>query len=427
MIVARKFSVSKPKHHSPQGGQPTEAHAAGNAPIGWRAPAALIIAMWASILSTDLYTPSLPELDNVFGTTDRMVKLTMSVNFIGYAIGPFFVGPFADHYGRRRVLWIGLILFMVTSLLCMVAPTIEILIALRGLQGAVGSVSSVLCIVMIRDLYRGPEAIKILSLYGASIGLAPAVGPLLGGWIHVSAGWWANFLLLAILGLIAGVMVRYSVPEGGGGAPFNFALAFRRYRRLLRNTVFLRFALAIGATFAGLFAYITIGPYLFIERFGVPVQDYGLYYGASVIAYILGATIANRWAGHASPLGLTKTGTALSVSGAIVFLIFTASQSLTIASMMFAMCLFSLGLGMLFAAAPVLMFATVPKALGAAAGVLFSISQSAGAALGALSVALLHGDAPETLAVVMLGFAAFAAGLVFAGEVPDTGVANDSR
>lgn len=383
----------------------------------WHVPAALILAMWASILSTDLYTPSLPDLDRVFATTDRAVKLTMSVNFLGYAIGPLLVGPLADHFGRRRVLAVGMALFTALSLACAVAPDIGTLIVLRGLQGASGSVASVLCVVLIRDLFRGPEAVKILSLYGASIGIAPAVGPLLGGMIHVWAGWWANFVLLGVLGGIAAAMVWRMIPEGGGGAPINLRLSLRRYRRLLRNTVFLRFALAIGATFAGLFAYITVGPYLFIERFGVATEDYGFYYGASVIAYILGATVANRLAHRVSAYGLTKIGAMFGIAGAMVFLGITVAETLTALSMLAAMSIFSLGLGILFAAAPVLMFASVPKALGATAGVLFSIGQSAGAALGAGSVALLHDDRPEILAVVMLGFAAFAAGLVFAGPV----------
>lgn len=383
----------------------------------WHVPAALILAMWASILSTDLYTPSLPDLDRVFATTDRAVKLTMSVNFLGYALGPLLVGPLADHFGRRRVLAVGMALFTALSLACAVAPDIGTLIVLRGLQGASGSVASVLCVVLIRDLFRGPEAVKILSLYGASIGIAPAVGPLLGGMIHVWAGWWANFVLLGVLGGIAAAMVWRMIPEGGGGAPINLRLSLRRYRRLLRNTVFLRFALAIGATFAGLFAYITVGPYLFIERFGVATEDYGFYYGASVIAYILGATVANRLAHRVSAYGLTKIGAMFGIAGAMVFLGITVAETLTALSMLAAMSIFSLGLGILFAAAPVLMFASVPKALGATAGVLFSIGQSAGAALGAGSVALLHDDRPEILAVVMLGFAAFAAGLVFAGPV----------
>jgi DHA1 family bicyclomycin/chloramphenicol resistance-like MFS transporter len=269
-------------------------------------------------------------------------------------------------------------------------------------------------------MFKGPQAVKILSLYGASIGLAPAVGPLLGGVVHVFIGWWANFLLLFILGTIAAMMVWKVIPEGGGGAPFNFRLSFRRYKRLLKNTIFLRFALAIGATFAGLFAFITVGPYLFIEKFGIATEDYGLYYGASVIAYIAGATFANRFAERISPFGLTKIGATFGVLGALVFLGLNLVDALTAMTMLVAMSLFSLGLGMLFAAAPILMFASVPTALGATAGVLFSIGQSAGAALGAASAAVFHGETPLLLAIVMVGYAAFASILVFAGEKPET-------
>ena len=398
------ISVQSPDRHSPHRPAPDE-------PVPWSVPATLIACMCVSILSTDLYTPSLPHLTEALNTDPGTVQMTISANFIGYALGPFIIGPLADRFGRRPVLSGCMVLFALFSLLCAVAPTIGFLIAARYGQGAAASVVSVLGVIIIRDLYKGAAAVRVLSIYGAAVGVAPALGPLIGGWIHVLAGWRANFHVLMVLGLLVAWAAWRFVPETGERTRLDFGLALRRYGKLLDDRQFLCTGLAVSAIFGGLFAYITAGPFLFIEHMDVPTERYGYYYAAGVMAYISGAAIANRLAGRTRPRKLTYIGIVLSLAGAALLFAFVAAEMVTPLSVVAAMGVFSVGLGLTFSAAPLVMLARVPTRRGAAAGVLFGAGQSLGAALGAYAMSFLHDGTARPLAWMLLAFTV-AAGLL---------------
>ena len=372
--------------------------------------------MFVSILSTDLYTPSLPHLTHVFGTDDGTVQMTMSANFLGYALGPFAIGPLSDRFGRRPTLSCCMALFALFSVACAIAPTIEFLIGARIVQGAAASVVSVLGVVIIRDLYSGPDAIRVLSIYGAAIGVAPATGPLIGGWVHVTMGWAANFWILALLGVLVASAAWVFVPETARRTPLDIRLSLRRYSGLLSDPRFVLPGLAFSAVFAGLFAYITAGPFLMIDQLGVPTERYGYYYGVGVLAYIAGAGLANHLADRAAPSGLMQTGVALSLLGAFMMVILDVSDMITPISVVIAMSVFSMGLGLTFSAAPMVMLSDVPKQRGAAAGVLFGAGQSLGAAIGAYSVAQFYDGTATPLVLSILFFTALAAVFVVCAQ-----------
>ena len=377
--------------------------------------------MIVSILSTDLYTPSLPHLTRVFGTDAGTVQMTMSANFLGYALGPFAIGPLSDRFGRRPLLSYCMLSFAVFSMACALAPTIDFLIAARIFQGASASVVSVLGVVIIRDLYSGPDAMRVLSIYGAAIGVAPATGPVLGGWVHVSMGWEANFWILAVLGVIVSYAAWVFVPETGRRTPLDIRLSLRRYSALLRDPRFVLPGLAISSVFAGLFAYITAGPFLLIDHLGVPTERYGYYYGVGVLAYILGAGLANQLAHKAFPRTLMQVGVALSLIGAFLMVLLDLSDLISPINIVMAMSVFSVGLGLTFSAAPLVMLADVPKQRGAAAGVLFGAGQSLGAAAGAYSVASFYNGTATPLVVAILFFTGLAALFVICSR-PRSGI-----
>ena len=377
--------------------------------------------MCVSILSTDLYTPSLPHLTRVFGTDAGMVQMTMSANFMGYAIGPFAIGPLSDRYGRRPLLTGCMLFFALFSVACALAPTIEFLIAARIVQGASASVVSVLGVVIIRDLYRGPDAVRVLSIYGAAIGVAPATGPVLGGWVHVTLGWEANFWILAVLGVLVAWAGWVFVPETGRRTPLDIRLSMRRYSVLLRDPRFVLPGLAISSVFAGLFAYITAGPFLLIETLDVPTERYGYYYGVGVLAYILGAGLANQLADRAVPRTMMQAGVALSLIGAFLMVVLDVSDYISPVTIVMAMSVFSVGLGLTFSAAPLVMLADVPKQRGAAAGVLFGAGQSIGAAIGAYSVATFYNGTATPLVIAILVFTGIAAVFVICSR-PRAGI-----
>lgn len=377
--------------------------------------------MCVSILSTDLYTPSLPHLTRVFGTDAGTVQMTMSANFLGYALGPFAIGPLSDRFGRRPLLTGCMLFFALFSIACALAPTIDFLIGARIVQGASASVVSVLGVVIIRDLYRGPDAVRVLSIYGAAIGVAPATGPVIGGWVHVTLGWEANFWLLSVLGVIVAWAAWVFVPETGRRTPLDVRLSMRRYSALLRDPRFVLPGLAISCVFAGLFAYITAGPFLLIETLGVPTERYGYYYGVGVLAYICGAGLANQLADRAVPRTMMQAGVALSLMGAFLMVVLDVSNYISPITIVMAMSVFSVGLGLTFSAAPLVMLADVPKQRGAAAGVLFGAGQSIGAALGAYSVATFYDGTATPLVIAILAFTGIAAIFVICSR-PRSGI-----
>ncbi|MBT4488722.1 MAG: MFS transporter, partial [Rhodospirillaceae bacterium] len=143
------------------------------APVPVLIPALLIMASGTSVLSTDLYTPSLPHLQGVFGTDAATVQLTLTLHLVAYALAQLFFGPLSDRIGRRPVLLAGMIGFAVASVLCAMATSIDALILGRILQGMTACAEAVVGYAIIRELYDEDGAIRVLAAYGMAIALAP--------------------------------------------------------------------------------------------------------------------------------------------------------------------------------------------------------------------------------------------------------------
>jgi len=152
-------------------------------------------------ISTDLYLPSLPGLARDFGVAAADVQLTLSVFLIGLAVAQLIHGPLSDRFGRRPVLLTGLAIYVVASVACLLAPTIEVLIAVRFVQAVGACVGPVLARAIVRDVHGREGATRILAYMSAAMALAPAIGPIVGGFVEVWLGWRVNFLLLVAYGL----------------------------------------------------------------------------------------------------------------------------------------------------------------------------------------------------------------------------------
>ncbi len=365
-------------------------------------PAVLIAATSASILSTDLYIPSLPSLPAYFTTDASTVQLTMSLNLAAFALAQLIYGPLIDRFGRRPVFLAGMIGFVLTSLAAAAAWSIGGLIGARILQGAAAGAESVIALAVIRDLYDEADAVKLLGAYGVAVAAAPAVGPIIGGYVHVWLGWQANFLLLAALvTLVAGLGWRFlyeTLPERDGRALDARRLA-RGYGGLLVQRDYIAYAIVSGAVYAGLWAFLTEAPFLFIDRYGVAIERYGLFQAVLVAAYVVGSFVANRIAARVPVERILKAGLALCVLGAAampaaVWLV-EGPASITV-----AISIFGAGLGLVFATAPVRALAASRGRHGLAAAML-GLWQMGGGALGALAVGLLHDGTAWPMAGVL--------------------------
>ena len=159
----------------------------------------LVACTGVSILSTDLYTPSLPHLPELLASDAPTVQLTLSLNLAAYAVAQLAHGPLADRFGRRRLLIVGMTGFVIASLLCAAVVDVTGLIAGRVLQGLFSSIPSVVVTLMIRELYERERTVQVMGFHGMAVGVVPTLGPLLGGYIFLWFGWRANFLALAVV------------------------------------------------------------------------------------------------------------------------------------------------------------------------------------------------------------------------------------
>ena len=389
-------------------------------PVPLIIPAVLVTATSASILSTDLYAPSLPHLPAFFASDAATAQLTMSLNLLGFSVALLFYGPLTERFGRRPVMLAGMAGFVVSSLACALATSVEMLIIARIAQGVCAAAQSVVVLAVIRDLYDADGAVRVLGAYGMAVALAPAVGPIIGGFVHVWLGWRANFALLTVLALVVTLLIWRFLPETG--TPDRGALGPWRlvsgYAALLGNRRFVGYALVSGLTFGGLFAFITAAPFVYIDRLGVRTDHYGLYYATMVVAYFLGSLVANRAAGRIGVERLLGLGMAVVVAGGAgmpVLLWSGGGESAAGISAVFA--LYAAGMGVVFAVAPVRALESAGVGSGPAAAML-GMLEMIGGALGAFAVGAFHDGTARPLAAVVFAYSCLAALALAAASRP---------
>ncbi|MFI5871280.1 multidrug effflux MFS transporter [Streptomyces sp. NPDC051445] len=248
-------------------------------------------------LSMDMYLPALPEVTRSLHAPAATVQLTLTACLAGMALGQLVVGPMSDRWGRRRPLLAGLAVYVVATALCALAPTVELLVACRLVQGLAGAAGIVIARAVVRDLYDGLAMARFFSTLMLISGVAPVVAPLIGAQILRGTDWRGVFLLLTGVGLLLAVVVWTRLPETlpaaerhGGGV----GEALRAMRRLLGDLPFTGYMLTGGFAFAALFAYISASPFVVQEIYGASPQTFGLLFGANSIGLVLVGQVNGR-------------------------------------------------------------------------------------------------------------------------------------
>ena len=247
-------------------------------------------------MSIDLYLPALPTLQQALGGTAAQGQLTLSVYFLGLAMGQLIYGPVSDRIGRRKPLYFGLALYALAALGCTLATDINSLIALRFLQALGGCAGMVIVRAVVRDLYTPQDMARVLSMLLLVMGVAPILAPLIGSWVFVAFGWQAVFGVLVAYGLACLIMPASSLPEplARPGEALEFMRVLKGYGRLLRHRRFMGYALSGGIAQASLFAYIAVSSFVFIDFYALSPTQYGLLFGVNAFGLILGSQI-NNW------------------------------------------------------------------------------------------------------------------------------------
>ncbi|MGA5194767.1 multidrug effflux MFS transporter [Streptomyces exfoliatus] len=240
-------------------------------------------------LSMDMYLPALPEVTGALHAPAATIQLTLTACLAGMALGQLVVGPMSDKWGRRRPLLIGMIVYVVATAFCALAPTAGLLIGFRLLQGLAGAAGIVIARAVVRDLYDGVEMARFFSTLMLISGVAPIIAPLIGGQIMRLTDWRGVFHVLTLIGVLLTVVVwRFlgeTLPperrhEGGVGE------ALRTMKGLLADRVFTGYMLTGGLAFAALFAYISASPFVVQEIYGASPQTFSLLFGINSIGLV---------------------------------------------------------------------------------------------------------------------------------------------
>ncbi|WP_405669962.1 multidrug effflux MFS transporter [Streptomyces sp. NBC_01527] len=240
-------------------------------------------------LSMDMYLPALPAVTDALHAPAATVQLTLTACLGGMALGQVVVGPMSDRWGRRRPLLLGMVVYVLATALCVFAPTTELLIGFRLLQGLAGAAGIVIARAVVRDMYDGVEMARFFSTLMLISGVAPVIGPLIGGQVLRFTDWRGIFAVLTVVGVLLTLVVWKWLHEtlppeerhtGGVGD------ALRTMRGLLGDRTFTGYMVAGSLAFAALFAYVSASPFVVQEIYGASPQTFSLLFGINSIGLI---------------------------------------------------------------------------------------------------------------------------------------------
>ncbi|WP_328539076.1 multidrug effflux MFS transporter [Streptomyces sp. NBC_00344] len=240
-------------------------------------------------LSMDMYLPALPEVTGALHAPAATVQLTLTACLVGMALGQLVVGPMSDKWGRRRPLLIGMVVYVAATAVCAFAPSVELLIGFRLLQGLAGAAGIVIARAVVRDLYDGVEMARFFSTLMLISGVAPVVAPLIGGQILRLTDWRGVFVLLTFIGALLTLVVFKWLGETlppGKRHPGGVGHALRTMRALLADRIFTGYLLSGGLAFGALFAYISASPFVVQEIYGASPQTFSLLFGINSIGLV---------------------------------------------------------------------------------------------------------------------------------------------
>jgi DHA1 family bicyclomycin/chloramphenicol resistance-like MFS transporter len=311
-----------------------------------RRPPLIILVLATAIggISMNIFIPSMPGLVRYFQTDIATVQLTLTLYLAGIAVGQLVYGPLSDHYGRRPLMLAGLGLYAASALVASLAHTIDLLILGRIVQAIGGCAGMVITRAIIRDVYDRDRGASVLGYVTMAMTIAPAMAPVLGGYLDLWFSWRAGLWVLTAYGALLFAACLAFLPETLKEPQPTIGVRpiLHSYRMLLRRPAFIGYAFGAGFSTACFFSFLAGAPYLMIEVLNRPPNDYGIWFVIVSIGYFIGNFLTGRLSRQIGVDRMVIIGAAMVLSGGLGMLVHAlvlplAPAGIFIPAMMIAM------------------------------------------------------------------------------------------
>jgi len=385
----------------------------------WRAPQwafSILLALLGMLgpFSIDTYLPAFSGISQSLGATPVEMQQTLSAYLFGFAFMALFHGSISDSLGRRPVVLWGLAAFTAASVGCALSQTIGQLIFFRAMQGLCTGAGIVVARAVIRDVYPPSQAQKVMSQVTIFFGAAPAIAPLIGGWLLIHANWHGIFWFLAAVGLALWVANFMLLPETlppSGRQDFHVKNLMAGYWKLGSDPRFLLLALASGIPFNGMFLYVLSAPVFLGEHLGLLPQEFFWFFILTISGIMGGAFLSGRVAGKISPKRQIRNGFVVMLIIGVLNLLANLLFAAHVSWALFPIAIFAFGWALMMPVVTLLVLDLHPDRRGMASSLQMFVGSSAnGIVAGVISPMVMHspvGLAATSLLMMGVGLCAW--------------------
>jgi MFS transporter, DHA1 family, multidrug resistance protein len=359
----------------------------------WGIAALLAALAMVSPFSIDTFYPSFPAISQEFSLTKWQIQQTLTVYMLPFALMTLIQGPLSDALGRRPVVLVGLIIYSFASVACVLAPSFGALLIFRALQGMSAGVGMAVGRAIIRDLHEGPQAQKLMSTISMIFSIAPAIAPVLGGWIHVWLGWRYVFGFMVLAGASLALLSYLLLPETHPHerrSRLHVGELAQTVWQIVTNREFMMYALSLGISFSAMVCFIGAAPAVVMGHWHMGETDFAALFVPLICGIGGGAWLSGHLAGRVGGTRQVALGYAITLSGAgLSVLIHLFLPSPPIFPQQVLIAVIALGVQLILPIFALRMLDLFPASRGSAASVQSCVMLGTGAIfLGALVPAL---------------------------------------
>ncbi|RKS87565.1 DHA1 family bicyclomycin/chloramphenicol resistance-like MFS transporter [Orbus hercynius] len=377
----------------------------------WLLMVILATLMAVTSLSVDIYLPAMPQMQHDLSGD---IELTITGFLVGFALAQLVWGPISDRIGRRKPLFIGMILFIIGSVGCALSQDIEQIIFWRIFQAFGACTGPMIARAIVRDLYSKTKAAQVLSTLTIVMAIAPIAGPLIGGQLIQLSSWHSIFWLLAAIGTVILLSILF-LPETHlppQRVVSSIKSTFSTYYALLGNWQFMRYTLCVTFFYVAAYAFIVGSPFVYIDYYGISAQYYGWLFSINIIGLVMVSFINRRLVMRYSLDLLLRCATIIALVALLILAILFYWQIGEVYSIIILVFIFFSMNGIIAACSTAAALNSVAKIAGSASALIGSLQYGSGIISSAL-LAWLSTDSPATMIVIMTLFSFVCAFVIF--------------